>query len=106
MLILFGAELRMKVGGVEFEAFSRSTLDLLRHHHDQVSEAHAVRRGKVLSAWQTGTIVPFGVRVPNGGCAGAGYGCYSYMSSVTDDDIDVTFAHGHVSNEYCIYRSY
>jgi hypothetical protein len=51
-------------------------------------------------------MVAFGGRVPNGGCAGAGYGSYKHMSSVTDNDIDVMFTHGHVSNEYYIYRSY
>jgi len=84
--------------------FSQSTLDLLHHH--QVSEAHAVHRGKILALWQHGTIVPFGAQVPNGSCPGAGYGSYSFMSSVTDSDIDVMFAHGYVSNKYYIYRSY
>jgi hypothetical protein len=100
------AQFLIKVGGVEFEAFSQSTLNLLRRHHQQVSEAHAVRRGQMFSEWDHGTMVPWGARVPNGGCAGAGYGSYKHMSSVTDEDIEVMFAHGHVSNKCYIYLSY
>lgn len=94
------------MGGVEFEAFSQSTLTTLRQHIGEVSEAHAVRRGKIFSSWQYGSMVPIGSWVPNGGCAGAGYGSYTHMSSTTDDDIEALFAHAHVSNEYSICRSY
>ena len=87
-------------GPVPKPGHPESTLETLRQHHSQVSEAHAVRRGELLSSLQCGTMVPWGGRVPNGGCAGSGYGSYAHMSATTDDDVKNMFAHSYVSSGY------
>lgn len=65
-----------------------------------MSTAHALRRGELLSSLQSGSIVGWGGRVPNGGCAGSGYGSYAHMSATTDGDVETMFAHAYVSGGY------
>lgn len=87
-----------KVGGVQFEAFSRRTLGKLIDNHRRV-KVRAIRRREAMEAWAYGTITGGGSRQPTGGRQGDGYGPYACHRGDTPDDIKALFRHAVVCSE-------
>lgn len=85
-----------KVGAVQYQAFSDTTLREMDQHKQQSAHLHNVKRGASFHMFAWGSMKALGSHLPQGGNPGSGYGPYKDMVAKEIDNIKLMFRHAKV----------